>query len=119
MNNPITSQNITQSVSSSHNASLPISNDLSLEIQSDNLKLQSQLTLCKSQLLANKKEIKKLSERIVSLEQDKIDKEKEYNTAVQELQDKSNIEMESIHFILKDLFVNLDNFILLLNKSFI
>ena len=73
-------------------SSLPISSELSLEIQNDNLKLQSQLMLYKSQVLANKKEIKKLSDKIISLEQDKLNKEKQYNTVIQELQNKSKIE---------------------------
>ena len=39
-----------------------------LEIKNDNLKLQSQLILYKSQVLAHKKEIKKPSDKIISLE---------------------------------------------------
>ena len=66
-------QNQTQITSPLQTNSLPISNDLSIEIQNDNLKLQTQLTQYKSQLIANKKEIKLLSEKITNLEKEKKD----------------------------------------------
>lgn len=95
-NTSFPSQNQTQTTSPLQTNSLPISNDLSIEIQNDNLKLQTQLTQYKSQLIANKKEIKLLSEKITNLEKEKKDKEKEYNDSIQAIKEKNNSEIESL-----------------------
>lgn len=95
-NNSIPSQNQIATISQIQTSSLPLSNDLSIEIQNDNLKLQTQLTQYKSQLIANKKEIKKLTDKVTVLEKEKIDKEKEYNESIQAIKDKNFSQIESI-----------------------
>lgn len=99
-----TKTSLTKSQNLNENSIKPITNkELTVEIQNDNLKLQAELALCKSQIknlnsiISNQKiEIDKLSVEISSLETEMKNKEKENEDKIIKLNEKQQIKIEEI-----------------------
>lgn len=99
-----TKTSLSQSQNLCENVIKPITNkELTVEIQNDNLKLQAELALCKSQIknmnstISNQKnEIDKLNITVSSLENEIKNKEKENEDKISQLNAKQQIEIEAI-----------------------
>ena len=99
-----TKTSLTKSQNLNENSIKPITNkELTVEIQNDNLKLQAELALCKSQIknlnstISNQKiEIDKLNVEVSSLETEIKNKEKENVDKILKLNETQQIKIEEI-----------------------